>query len=47
MQVYSDWDSAVEDFIEVFLDVPEDSKVYSYIYYDKIQRDHEVKVLQL
>lgn len=39
--MYDNWDEAVEDFIEVFLDVPEDSKVHSYIDYDKVQRDLE------
>lgn len=41
VQIYNDWDEAVEDFIEIFLDVPSDSKVYNYMDYDKVQRDLE------
>jgi hypothetical protein len=38
----SDWDEAVEEFIEYALDIPIDSKIYNYIDYDKIQRDLEI-----
>lgn len=41
VQVYNDWDEAVEDFIEIFLDVPNDSKVYNYLDYKKVQTDLE------
>ena len=39
---YNDWDEAVEEFIEYFLEVPEDSKIYGYIDYLAIQRDLEI-----
>jgi len=38
----SDWDEAVEEFIEYGLDIPVDGKIYNYIDYDKIQRDLEI-----
>lgn len=41
VQIYNDWDEAVEDFIEIFLDVPNDSKVYNYLDYKKVQTDLE------
>ena len=39
---YENWDAAIEDFIENFLEVPENSAIYVYIDYDKVQRDLEI-----
>ncbi|WP_428737649.1 antirestriction protein ArdA [Sulfurimonas sp.] len=39
---YNEWDEAVEEFIELYLEVPEESKVYNYIDYQAIQRDLEI-----
>ena len=39
---YESWDAAIEDFIENFLEVPENSAIYVYIDYDKVQRDLEI-----
>lgn len=39
---YNDWDEAIEEFIEYFLEVPDDSKVYTYIDYSMVQRDLEI-----
>jgi len=39
---YDDWDEAIEEFIEYFLEVPDDSKVYGYIDYSAVQRDLEI-----
>lgn len=39
---YSDWDEAIEEFIEYFLEVPEDSKIYNYLDYSSVQRDLEI-----
>ena len=39
---YENWDTAIEDFIENFLEVPENSAIYVYIDYDKVQRDLEI-----
>jgi hypothetical protein len=36
------WDESVEEFIEYALDIQDDSKIYNYIDYDKIQRDLEI-----
>lgn len=40
--IYSEWDEAVEEFIEYFLEVPDDSKIYNYLDYSSIQRDLEM-----
>jgi len=39
---YNDWDEAIEEFIEYFLEVPDDSKIYGYINYSAVQRDLEI-----
>ena len=39
---YENWDSAIEEFIEYFLEVTDNSSLYNYIDYEKIQRDLEI-----
>ncbi len=39
---YESWDVDIEDFIDNFLEIPDNSAIYVYIYYDKIQRDLEI-----
>lgn len=39
---FDDWDEAIEEFIEYFLEVSGDSKIYNYIDYSAVQRDLEI-----
>jgi antirestriction protein len=39
---YESWDEAIEDFIENYLDVPDNSAIHYYLDYSKIQRDLEI-----
>jgi len=38
---YEDWDAACEEFVDLYLQIHEDEKVYSYIDFSKVQRDLE------
>lgn len=41
--IYESWDYAIEDFIEHFLCIENNSNVYTYLDYEKIQRDLEIE----
>lgn len=41
--IYDTWDETIEDFVELYLEVPEDSKLYNYIDYSRVQRDLEME----
>lgn len=43
VRVYDSWHEAVDEFIEYYLEVPEDSNIHSYLNYEKIQRDLEIE----
>lgn len=43
VRIYSSFEDAVDEFIEYHLEIPSDSKIYSYIDYERIQRDLEIE----
>lgn len=42
VRVYNDWNVIQEEFILYYLEIPEDSRINSYLDYDRIQRDLEI-----
>lgn len=43
VRVYHSWDEAIDEFIEYFLEISEDSTAHSYLDYEKIQRDLDIE----